>query len=64
MTNGDAKKGRARNKNSGRAGKPKAKTADELDAEMTDYFGGGQTNGTATATADATAADAAMDDVQ
>lgn len=29
----------------GRAGRPKAKTADELDAEMADYFGGEATNG-------------------
>ncbi|KAK0277452.1 RNA-binding RNA annealing protein [Friedmanniomyces endolithicus] len=32
--------GRREKKKSGRAGKPKAKTADELDAEMADYFGG------------------------
>ena len=32
---------------SGRAGKPKKKTAEELDAEMVDYFGTGE--GAATA---------------
>ena len=46
--NGATRGGRAEKK-SGRAGKPKAKTADELDAEMADYFGGGEaTNGAAT----------------
>lgn len=44
-TNGASKDGRAAKKKSGRAGKPKAKTAEELDAEMQDYFGGGETNG-------------------
>lgn len=36
-TNGAAAKGK---KKSGRAGRPKPKTAQELDAEMHDYFGG------------------------
>ena len=49
-TNGAAK-GKVqnpRNKKSGRAGRPKKKTAEELDAEMTDYFGGSAAaNGTA-----------------
>ncbi|TKA83627.1 hypothetical protein B0A55_00450 [Friedmanniomyces simplex] len=40
--------GRREKKTSGRAGKPKAKTADELDAEMADYFGGTAPNGEAT----------------
>jgi len=45
-TNGAAKG----KKKSGRAGRPKAKTAQELDAEMQDYFGSGEapaTNGAA-----------------
>ena len=47
-TNGAAKGNNARNKKSGRAGRPKKKTAEELDAEMTDYFGGSAAaNGTA-----------------
>ena len=37
----------ATKKKAGRAGKPKAKTAEELDAEMQDYFGGNETNGAA-----------------
>ncbi|KAK5136632.1 hypothetical protein LTR08_002646 [Meristemomyces frigidus] len=46
--NGATRGGRAEKK-AGRAGKPKAKTADELDAEMADYFGGGEvTNGAVT----------------
>lgn len=47
-------------KKSGRAGRPKAKTAEELDAEMQDYFGG-ETNGTAAPPAQTAAADANMD---
>ena len=48
-TNGEKKAGA---KKSGRAGRPKKKTAEELDAEMQDYFGGGEapaatTNGAA-----------------
>ncbi|KAK6432814.1 RNA-binding RNA annealing protein [Oleoguttula sp. CCFEE 5521] len=39
--NGTAKTGK---KKSGRGGKPKAKSADELDAEMKDYFGGNEAN--------------------
>ncbi|KAK3067824.1 RNA-binding RNA annealing protein [Teratosphaeriaceae sp. CCFEE 6253] len=45
-----APKARGEKKKSGRAGKPKAKTSDELDAEMADYFGapnGDATNGSA-----------------
>jgi THO complex subunit 4 len=52
-TNGTEKaKGPARGKKSGRSGRPKAKTAEELDAEMADYFGptSGATNGEAAAT--------------
>ncbi|OQO00190.1 hypothetical protein B0A48_13977 [Cryoendolithus antarcticus] len=41
-TNGATKSGK---KKSGRGGKPKAKSADELDAEMKDYFGGNEANG-------------------
>nr|POE72385.1 mrna export protein mlo3 [Quercus suber] len=43
-------KGRATKKKSGRAGRAKAKTAEELDAEMQDYFGGGEANGVAATT--------------
>ncbi len=40
-TNGAAQGGKAeRPRKSGRAGRPKKKTAAELDAEMQDYFGG------------------------
>ena len=49
--NGAARGGRAEKK-SGRAGKPKAKTADELDAEMADYFGGGEAINTAATNGD------------
>lgn len=45
-TNGAGKT--ARPKKAARAGRPKKKTAEELDAEMQDYFGGGEapaTNG-------------------
>ena len=48
-TNGTTrgKAARGRGGKSGRAGRPKKKTAEELDAEMMDYFGGdsGATNG-------------------
>ncbi|EMC91922.1 hypothetical protein BAUCODRAFT_152279 [Baudoinia panamericana UAMH 10762] len=65
-----AKAGRGGKKRSGRAGRPKAKTADELDAEMADYFGGGEgapngaaaTNG-AVQPAATNGNDAAMDEV-
>ncbi len=59
-TNGTATRGAktARGGRGGRrgrnAGRPKPKTADELDAEMTDYFDGNAANGTA-ATTDASA---------
>lgn len=46
-TNGATKGRNPRNKNSGRAGRSKKKTAAELDAEMSDYFGvDGAANGT------------------
>jgi THO complex subunit 4 len=46
-TNGAATGKNTRNKKSGRAGRPKKKTAEELDAEMVDYFGNdGAPNGT------------------
>ena len=66
---GTAKGARNTKKKSGRAGKPKPKTAEELDAEMQDYFGGGETNGAAPAAngapqaAPATGDDAAMDEI-
>jgi len=60
--NGTAKA--AQPKKTGRAGRPKAKTADELDAEMQDYFGGGEVNGAATnGTAAPTTNGDAMDDI-
>jgi THO complex subunit 4 len=65
---GTAKAG-ANKKKAGRAGKPKAKTAEELDAEMQDYFGGNETNGAAPAVsaapqaAPATNDDANMDEI-
>lgn len=37
-------KARENKKKSGRAGRPAAKTAEELDAEMQDYFGSGEAN--------------------
>jgi THO complex subunit 4 len=52
----------ANKKKSGRAGKPKPKTAEELDAEMQDYFGGNETNGAAPAPAAAPAAAPATND--
>jgi len=59
---GTAKAG-ANKKKAGRAGKPKPKTAEELDAEMQDYFGSNETNGTApAATAAPQAAPATNDD--
>jgi THO complex subunit 4 len=39
-----AGRGRA-NRRGGNAGRPKAKTAEELDQEMADYFDGGNPNG-------------------
>ncbi|KAI9713091.1 MAG: hypothetical protein M1820_001076 [Bogoriella megaspora] len=50
----------ARGRNAGRPNKKK--TAEELDAEMTDYFGGGNTNGVATESA-ATGNEAMVDEV-
>lgn len=41
-TNGTDKSKPGRNKKTGRGGKPKKKTAEELDAEMVDYFGVGE----------------------
>lgn len=58
-----AKTGRAKKKGP-RAGRPKAKTAEELDAEMADYFGGDGT--TVAVNGDAAAAnggDAMTDEV-
>ncbi|KAK3678113.1 RNA-binding RNA annealing protein [Recurvomyces mirabilis] len=49
VNNGEAAKG-GRGKKSGRSGRPKAKTAEELDAEMQDYF---NPNGEATGAAPA-----------
>lgn len=69
-TEGTAKGARNTKKKSGRAGKPKPKTAEELDAEMQDYFGSGETNGAAAPAANgapqaapATGEDAAMDEI-
>lgn len=48
-TNGTTATKGAKGKKAGRASRPKKKTADELDAEMQDYFGGhsAPANGTA-----------------
>lgn len=48
-TNGASKNKSTRTKKPARSGRPKKKTAEELDAEMMDYFGGGESapNGTA-----------------
>lgn len=40
-------RGRRARKGTGRAGRPKAKTAEELDAEMVDYFNAPNENGAA-----------------
>lgn len=57
-------KGKARGGRSGKTGRPKAKNAEELDAEMTDYFGGNNAVPDAGAAAPATngTADAGMTD--
>ena len=61
-TNGAAK-GKDASKKSGRAGRPKKKTAEELDTEMDDYFGEGTAaNGTAQPAA-ANGGDAMVDEV-
>jgi THO complex subunit 4 len=57
----------ARGKRGGRSGnaaRPKTKTAEQLDQEMADYFGGDSNNATAApaATAAANGGDADMDD--
>jgi len=59
--NGKAEAGQ---KKSGRAGRPKAKTVDELDAEMADYFGGPApaANGNGAVQPAAATADTAMAD--
>ncbi len=50
--NGTTKGGRTKPTKKGRANRPKPKTAEELDAEMTDYFGGNtNTNGAPAAAA-------------
>lgn len=41
-TNGATADKKGKKEKSGRAGRPKAKTAEELDAEMQDYFGSGE----------------------
>lgn len=64
-TNGTAKGKNPRNTNtkkSGRAGRPKKKTAEELDAEMMDYFGGDATANVTAQPAAAAAADTGMVD--
>ncbi|CAK4031450.1 related to RNA annealing [Lecanosticta acicola] len=61
-TNGE---GKGKKKRTGRAGRPKAKTADELDAEMQDYFGGdaAPTNGAAQPATAPNGGDAMVDEV-
>ena len=64
-TNGTSKSKDTRNKKPARTGRAKKKTADELDAEMVDYFGageGGAPNGT-TQQAAAAGGDAMVDEV-
>ena len=71
-TSGTATRGgrtRGRGRRGRNAGRPKAKTADELDAEMVDYFDANATNGTAGAeatngaTAPAANGDAGMEEI-
>lgn len=57
-----ATKAAGNKKKTGRAGRPKAKTAEELDAEMQDYFGGNEANGAAASAAAAPAAAPAISD--
>jgi THO complex subunit 4 len=65
-TNGTSKSKNTRNKKPARTGRSKKKTAEELDAEMVDYFGaggeGGAPNGT-TQQAAAAGGDAMVDEV-
>lgn len=64
-TNGTAKTRPGRNRKPGRTGRPKKKTAQELDAEMVDYFGvgeGGAAAGTAQPAAPVGNGDAGMVD--
>jgi len=62
-TNGNAR-GRGRVGRGGRNGRPTKKTAEELDSEMADYFGGDATNGNENSVAPANGATAgdAMDE--
>ena len=64
--NGAAKgQGGRGGRKSGRAGRPKKKTAEELDAEMSDYFGTGEappTNGAVQPSAAAAGGDTGMVD--
>jgi len=71
-TSGTATRGgrtRGRGRRGRNAGRPKAKTADELDAEMVDYFDANAASGTAGteatngATAPATNGDAGMEEI-
>ena len=71
-TSGAATRGgrtRGRGRRGRNAGRPKAKTADELDAEMVDYFDANAANGTAGAeatngaTVPATNGDAGMEEI-
>jgi len=61
-TKDTAKTGRAKKKGP-RAGRPKAKTAEELDAEMADYFGGDGTIVAVNGDAAANGGDAMTDEV-
>ena len=60
-TNGTAKSRPGRTRKPGR-GRPKKKTAEELDAEMVDYFGVGESAANGTAQPAASANDAGMVD--
>lgn len=61
-TKDTAKAGRAKKKGP-RANRPKAKTAEELDAEMADYFGGEGTTASVNGAAAANGGDVMTDEV-
>ena len=63
-TNGaSVRGGRGRGRGGRKAGRPKRKTADELDAEMVDYFDAPNGDGTVNGNAQAAANDDGMDEI-
>ena len=63
-TNGASTRGaRGRGRGGRKAGRPKRKTADELDAEMVDYFDAPNGDGAVNGNAQATANDDGMDEI-